>query len=136
MQNLMFGSTLWKTAMGSRQSAIKFCSKVLAYCGGTTMEPAKSAKVFDTSKLKWNTHLTLTLLFQPLEEAFSKVRYFLWEYEVIYDSTSTPTLLLTLAFAAVPLQTVWVTSNMQGIVLSWSCNKCMYIKVYFISYFL
>ena len=37
---------------------------------------------------------------QPLEEAFSKVKYFLRENEVVYDSTSAPTILLTLAFAA------------------------------------
>jgi len=40
--------------------------------------------------------------FQPLEEAFSKVKYFLKENEVIYDSTCTPSLLLTLAFTCVP----------------------------------
>ena len=39
--------------------------------------------------------------FQPLEEAFSKVKYFLKENEVIYDSTSTPSLLLTWAFTTV-----------------------------------
>ena len=39
--------------------------------------------------------------FQPLEEAFSKVKYFLKENEVIYDSTCTPSLLLTLAFTTV-----------------------------------
>jgi len=42
-----------------------------------------------------------SLDFQPLEEAFSKVKYFLKENEVIYDSNCTPSLLISLAFTTV-----------------------------------
>ena len=38
---------------------------------------------------------------QPLEEAFSKVKYFLKRDKVIYDSTNTLSLLVTLAFTTV-----------------------------------
>ena len=39
--------------------------------------------------------------FMPLEEVFSKVKYFLKRAEVVYTSTDNPSLLLTMAFASV-----------------------------------
>ena len=39
--------------------------------------------------------------FMPLEEVFSKVKYFLKRSEVLFTSTDNPALLLTMAFASV-----------------------------------
>ena len=61
------------------------------------------------TKIKFGLTLCLSIYFllfqalelQPLEEAFSKVKYFLKRNEVIYDSTSNLSLLVTLAFTTV-----------------------------------
>jgi len=38
---------------------------------------------------------------QPLEEVFSKVKLFLKRNEIVYDSTNTPSLIVTFAFTTV-----------------------------------
>ena len=56
---------------------------------------------------------------QPLEEAFSKVKYFLKRNEVIYDSTSNLSLLVTLAFTTVTSKDcIGYIEHMLGIIYS------------------